>query len=87
MSSSRAGRSGIKHRSPALPLDSLLSEPPEKAKNTGVDSLFHLQRIFLTQVLNGVLLHCRWILYQLSYQGRACWHKPFLKVSNRPWSL
>ena len=30
-------------------------------------SLF--QRIFPTQELNWGLLHCRWILYQLSYQG------------------
>ena len=49
MSSSRAGRSGIKPRSPTLQVDSLLSEPPGKAKNTGVGSLSHLQRIFLTQ--------------------------------------
>ena len=28
-----------------------------------------LQGIFLTQELNWGLLHCRWILYQLSYQG------------------
>ena len=28
-----------------------------------------LQRIFLTQELNQGLLHCRQILYQLSYQG------------------
>ena len=37
--------------------------------NTGVGSLFLLQQIFLTQELNWDLLHCRWILYQLSYQG------------------
>ena len=28
-----------------------------------------LQGLFLTQELNQGLLHCRWILYQLSYQG------------------
>ena len=28
-----------------------------------------LQGIFLTQESNQGLLHCRWILYQLSYQG------------------
>ena len=28
-----------------------------------------LQQIFQTQELNRGLLHCRWILYQLSYQG------------------
>ena len=32
-------------------------------------SLFLLQRIFLTQELNRGLLHCRQILYQLTYQG------------------
>ena len=32
-------------------------------------SLTLLQRIFLTQELNWNLLHCRWILFQLSYQG------------------
>ena len=37
--------------------------------NTGVGSLSLLQQIFSTQELNQGLLHCRWILYQLSYQG------------------
>ena len=32
-------------------------------------SLSFLQQIFQTQKLNQGLLHCRWILYQLSYQG------------------
>ena len=32
-------------------------------------SLSLLQWIFLTQESNQGLLHCRWILYQLSYQG------------------
>ena len=58
-----------KHRSPALQVDSLLSEPLGKPKNTGVSSLALLQRIFLTQELNWGLLHCRQMLYQLSYQG------------------
>ena len=60
---------GIEPRSPALRADSLLSEPPEKPKNTGVGSLSLLQGIFPTQESNQSLLHCRWILYQLSYQG------------------
>ena len=50
---------------------SLPSEPPGKPKNTGVSSLSLLQGIFPTQELNRGLLHCRWILYQLSYQGRV----------------
>ena len=36
---------------------------------TGVGSLSLLQWIFLTQELIQPLLHCRQILYQLSYQG------------------
>ena len=51
--------------------DSLLSEPPGKPKNTRVGSLFFLQGTFPTQELNRALLHCRWILYQLSHQGRV----------------
>ena len=38
--------------------------------NTGVGSLSLLQQIFPTEELNQGVLHCRWILYQLSYQGR-----------------
>ena len=49
--------------------DSLPAEPPEKPKNTGVGSLSLLQGIFPTQEMNLGLLHCRTILYQLSYQG------------------
>ena len=60
---------GIKPRSPALQADSVPSDPPVKPKNTGVGSQSFLQRIFPTQKLNQGLLHCRQILYQLSYQG------------------
>ena len=52
-----------------LQADSLPSEPPGKLKNTRMGSLSLLQGIFLTQELNQVLLHCKQILYQLSYQG------------------
>ena len=38
-------------------------------KNTGVGSLSLLWGIFPTQELNWDLLHCRWLLYQLSYEG------------------
>ena len=38
-------------------------------QNTGVGSPSLLQWIFPTQELNWGLLHCRWILYQLSYEG------------------
>ena len=45
------------------------AEPQGKPKNTGVGILSLLQRIFPTQESNQGLLHCRWILCQLSYQG------------------
>ena len=38
-------------------------------KNTGVGSHSLLQGIFPMQGLNPSLLHCRWILYQLSHKG------------------
>ena len=59
---------GIEPRSPTLQADSLLSEPPGKPKNTRVGSLSLLQEHFLTQESNQGFLHCRQILYQLSYQ-------------------
>ena len=62
-------RGSSQTRSPALQVDSLLAEPQGKPKNTAVGSLSLLQRIFLTQESNEGLLHCRQILYQLSYQG------------------
>jgi len=55
---------GIEPRSPALQVDSLLSEPPEKPMGTEVGILSLLQEIFLIQKLNWDLLNCRWILYQ-----------------------
>ena len=60
---------GIKPRSPTLRADSLPVEPQGKPKITGVGSLSLFQWIFLTHELNWDLLHCRRILYQLSYQG------------------
>ena len=59
---------GIKPRSPTLQADSLPSKPLGKPKNIGGGSLSLLQGIFLTQESNQGLLHCRQILYQLSYQ-------------------
>ena len=47
----------------------LPSEPSGKPKNIRLGSPSLLQRIFLTQEQNQDLLHCRCILYQLSYQG------------------
>ena len=59
----------IEPRSPALQADSLAAEIPGKPKNTGVGSLSLLQVIFPPQGSNPGLLHCRWIIYQLSHQG------------------
>ena len=60
---------GIEPKFSTLQADSLPAEPQGKPKNTGVGSLSLLQGIFLTQESNRGLLHCRWMLYQLSYQG------------------
>ena len=49
---------GIELRYPALQVDSLLSEPPGKPKNTGMGSLSLLQGILLIQELDRDLLHC-----------------------------
>ena len=61
---------GIKPRCPALQVDSLPAEPQGKPKNPGVGSLSLLQEVFSTQESNWGLLHCRQILYQLSYQEK-----------------
>ena len=47
------------------------AEPQGNPKNTGVGSLSLLQQVFPTQELNWCLLHCRKILYQLSYEGSS----------------
>ena len=71
---------GIEPRPPALQADSLPAEPQGKPKNTGVGSLSLLQRTFPTQESNQGLLHCRRILYQLSYQG-----SPVNPKGNQSW--
>ena len=48
---------------------------PSQGKNTGMGSHSLLQGIFLTQALNPGLLHCRQILYRLSYQGSPALRK------------
>ena len=60
---------GIEPTSPTLHVDSLSTESQGKPKNTGVGRLSLLQWILLIQESNWGLLHCRRILYQLSYQG------------------
>ena len=66
---------GVEPRSPTLQADSLPFEPSGKPKNTGVGSLTLIQEIFPTQESNRGHLHCRRILYQLSYRG-----SPILEV-------
>ena len=51
--------------------DPLLTEPPGKPKNTGVGSLSLLQGNFPTLESNWGLVHCRQILYQLSYPVKS----------------
>ena len=53
----------------SLRLHGLYSPWNSPDQNTEVGSLSLLQRIFPTQGLNPGLLHCTWILYQLSHQG------------------
>ena len=52
-----------------MQVDCLPAEPQGKPKNIGMGSLSLLQQIFPTQEENQGLLHCRQILYQLSYKG------------------
>ena len=54
-------------RSPTLQVD---SEPQGKPKSTGVGSLSPSPEVLLTHDSNQGLLHCRWVLYQLSSEGR-----------------
>ena len=46
-------------------------------QNTRGGSLSLCQLIFPLQESNRSLLHCSWILYQLSYQGSPLFHNPF----------
>ena len=77
---------GIEPRPPTLLADSLPAEPQQKPRNTGVGSLSLLQGIFPTQESNWGLLHCRQILYELSYQGipgsEHCDKSPLRKQQN-----
>ena len=56
-------------RSLSLQGDPLPAEPQGNSKNTGMGSLSLFHRIFLYRESNLCVLHCRRILYQLSYQG------------------
>ena len=58
----------IEPRSSAMQADSLPAEPQGKLRNTGVGNLSLLQQVFLTQEVSQGPLHCRQILYQLSFR-------------------
>ena len=47
----------------------LYSQQNSPGKNTGMGSFYLLQGIIPIQGMNPGLLHCRWILYQLSHEG------------------
>ena len=49
-----------------------IGAPQYVSQNTGVGCHFLLQGIFPTQGLNLGLLHCRQILYQVSYREAPC---------------
>ena len=70
----------------SLPGSSVRGDSP--GKNTGVGCHVLLQGIFPTQVPNPGLLHCKWILYHLSHQGRPKileWVAyPFSRGSSQP---
>ena len=58
---------GIELGSPALQADSLPAEPPGSTRILEWVAYPFSNGIFPTQESNWGLLHCRWILYQLSY--------------------
>ena len=62
---------GIEPGSQTLQADFLLSEPPGKPKNTGVDSLALPQGIFPKQESNQGHLHCRQTLCRLRLPGET----------------
>ena len=74
---------GIKPRSPALQVDSLPAETQGKPKNAQLSSLSLFQGIFPTQESTRGFLHCRWIVYQLSYQGSL----PYITGGKAIWNI
>ena len=83
----------LSSESPSVISDSLwphgvYSPRNSPGQNTRVGRLFLLQGLFQTQGLNPGLLHCRQILYQLSYQGSPTvleWAAyPFSRASSWP---
>ena len=78
----------IKPESPTLQADSLLSEPPGKPSILEWVAVSFFKRLFPTQGLKLVFLHCSQILYHLSLQGRPRILEqvayPFSRGSSRP---
>ena len=68
--------------------NSMCSPRNSPGQNTGVGSHSLLQGIFPTQGSNPSLLHCRWIIHQLSHQGSPRileWVAyPYSSVSSQP---
>ena len=69
-------------RSPALQVDSLPAELQGKPKNTKVSSLSFPQGNFPAQEPNRGLLHCKWIISQLSYQPEIYYVSKFLSLNH-----
>ena len=67
----------------------VLGDSPGKNTRVGCHAL--LQGIFPTQGQNPGLPYCRWILYQLSYQGSQCTERALICQSfverSRIWAL
>ena len=57
------------------------------SKNTGVGSRSLLQGTFPTQELSPGLLHCRWILHQLSHQGSNRKSESGQVCNNKLWEM
>ena len=57
----------------------------QKSDYTGVGILSLLQGIFPTQGLNLGLLHCRWILYQLSHKWKKEKSLSWVRLFVTPW--
>ena len=74
---------GIEHRSLALQVDALRSEPPGKPKNTGVGSLSLLQGNFLTQGRN-LHLSCTglWVFHHWRHLGSPSFSQPLPILQN-----
>ena len=74
-------------QSPLLHSHGLYRPWNSPGQNTRVGSLSLLQGIFPTQESNQGLLHCRRVLYQLSYQGSPEHAKPWLTPTPNPHQI